>query len=53
MLSLLRAGEGDVPSVQHDADRDLVSVRVKGQAKAGEKSTPLVMSIVVVGHAPE
>ncbi len=53
MLSLLRAGDGDVPTIEHHAERELVSVRVKGQAKAGDKSTPLAVSIVVVGHAPE
>jgi hypothetical protein len=53
MLSLLRAGEGDVPAVEHNAERELVSVRVKGQAKAGDKTAPLAISIVVVGHAPE
>jgi hypothetical protein len=53
MLSLLRAGDGEVPTVEHHAERELVSVRVKGQAKAGEKSAPLAVSIVVVGHAPE
>jgi hypothetical protein len=53
MLSLLRAGEGEAPAVEHDAERDLVSVRVKGQAKAGDKTMPLPVMIVVVGHAVE
>lgn len=53
MLSLLRSGEGDAPAVQHDADRDLISVRVKGQAKSSDKTTPLAVTVVVVGHAAE
>jgi hypothetical protein len=53
MLSLLRAQEGSTPAMEHDAARELVSVRVKGQAKAGDKTAPLTVSIVVVGHAME
>lgn len=53
MLSLLRAGDGAAPAVEHDAERNLVSVRVKGQAKAGDKTTPLALAVVVVGHAAE
>lgn len=53
MLSLLRSDNGETPAILHDADRDLISVRIKGQAKAGDKSTPLVVTVVVVGHAAE
>jgi hypothetical protein len=53
MLSLLRAGEGEAPAIEHDAERELVSVRVKGQAVAGGKTTPLPLTLVVVGHAAE
>jgi hypothetical protein len=53
MLSLLRSGAGETPAVEHDAERDLVSVRVMGQAKAGDKTSPLPLTVVVVGHAAE
>jgi hypothetical protein len=53
MLSLMRSGDGETPAVQHDSERELVSVRVKGQAKAGDKTAPLVLTVVVVGHAAE
>lgn len=53
MLSLLRSDAGEAPAIIHDADRELISVRVKGQAKVGDKSTPLVVTVVVVGHAAE
>jgi hypothetical protein len=52
MMALLRSGKAEsAPTIHHDAERELWSVRQQGNAKAGGKTQPLPIEIVVVGHA--
>jgi hypothetical protein len=55
MLSLLRSDgvvEG-LPAMKHDEARELWSVRFAGKGKAGDKTAPLPLDLVVVGRALE
>jgi hypothetical protein len=52
MMALLRSGAAEAkPTVHHDEGRELWSVRLQGTAKAGGKSQPLPIEIVVAGQA--
>lgn len=55
MLSLINAAaaEGDLPSLAHNEEADRWSVRFAGQAKKGDAVEPLVVEMIVVGHASE
>lgn len=53
MLSLLAAGEGELPSISHNEEFDRWSVRFAGKAKKGDAVEPLVVELIVVGHAAE
>jgi hypothetical protein len=53
MLSMLPSATGETPAIALNEERELVGVRVKGQANAGGKAAPLAVTIVVVGHAAE
>ncbi len=55
ILSMLATfGKVDsLPAMRHDEDRNLWSLRVQGQAKAGEKTENLTIEFVVEGHAAE
>src|SRR5688572_29171232 len=53
MLSLLPSVNGEAPAIALNEERELVGVRMKGQAMSGGKTTPLPITIVVVGHAAE
>lgn len=54
ILSMLTAGEAaEKPSLQHYPDRELVALRVAGDAVAGSKDSKLTIEFVLVGHAPE
>lgn len=55
MLSLKRAGEkpAKLPALRHEADHELWVLQATSAAKAGDKSAPMPIEIVVVGHAAE
>jgi hypothetical protein len=54
MLSLLSAKDAkptDAPQVMHNEERNLWSVRLAGNAKAGDKAAPVVIDMVFMGQA--
>ncbi|MBX3413861.1 MAG: hypothetical protein KF708_14315 [Pirellulales bacterium] len=55
MLSLINAGnvEGELPGLHHNEEADRWSLRFAGQAKRGDAVEPLVVQMIVVGHASE
>lgn len=54
ILSMLRSNnKAEAPAVAHDEDRDLWSVRLAGEAKAGDEGNRQIIEFVVVGHAAE
>ena len=53
LLSMLAVREkaGDLPTLRHDEDRDLWSLRASGKAVADGKANDLVIEFVVVGQS--